>query len=130
MFLLVNGEDRDSVCLSHCNVAELPRTGGKTLRVNWVLLAPKYDYEDTPPELVADIATAFVRESIRLSRGELIPDFRADHIKMRLHGLADKALFEGIASTLKGMERDLRDVGFRGNWLHMSNSTLASRIPC
>lgn len=106
-------------CLSHCNVAELPRTTGRTLRVNWVLLAPKYDYEDAPPEALAKIAAGLIKEVVRLSRGQILPDFVAEHIKIRFGGWADRRFFEGVTFTLSSFA-ELQEPGFRGNWFHVS----------
>ena len=118
IFLLRNGAGSYE-CLSHCNVAELPRTRGRTLRVNWVLLAPKYDYEDAPPEALAQIAAGLVKEVLRLSRGDILKEFQAEHIKIRFGGWADRRFFEGVAFTLSAFA-ELRDPCFRGNWFHVS----------
>lgn len=80
IFLLQNDEKFE--CLSHCNVARLPRTSGETLRVNWVLLAPQYEYDETPSNSLVHIFVGLFRETIRLSRGDIIEDFRSEHIKL------------------------------------------------
>lgn len=80
IYVLVN--DTHHECLAHCNVARLPGTTGKTMRMVWVLLAPKYDFDETEPKVLASIAAALVTETIRLSAGNEEPQMRADHIKI------------------------------------------------
>ena len=39
-------DDGQFELIAHFNIARLPQTAGVTLRVVWVLMAPKFDYED------------------------------------------------------------------------------------
>lgn len=118
IYVLVNGAHHE--CLAHCNVARLPGTTGKTMRMVWVLLAPKYDFDETEPSVLASIAAALVIETIRLSAGNEEPQMRADHIKIHLSGVGDRQFFSGVAHALQGAGH-VQDVVIRGNWLHMSH---------
>lgn len=118
IYVLVN--DTHHECLAHCNVARLPGTTGKTMRMVWVLLAPKYDFDETEPKVLASIAAALVTETIRLSAGNEEPQMRADHIKIHLGGVGDRQFFSGVAHALQGAGH-VQDVAIRGNWLHMSH---------
>lgn len=103
---------------AHLNVAPLPGTTGRTLRVLWILLAPRYDYGEITPETLARIAGAFIWEPLRLA-SEPGSALEAQHVKIHLNNLADRSFFVSIAGTLEG-DSQLRDVAVRGNWLHVS----------
>lgn len=118
IYILVNGERQE--CLAHCNVARLPGTTGITLRMVWVLLAPRYDFDEVEPKTLASIAAALVIETIRLTAGGEEPQMRADHIKIHLSGVGDRQFFSGVAHALQGAGH-VQDVAIRGNWLHMSH---------
>lgn len=100
------------------NVARLPHTTGRTLRVLWILLAPRYDYGDADPEILAKIAFAFIWEPLRLA-SEANNPLTAEHIKIHLGNHADRAFFAGVVSTLRGAPL-VTAVAVRGNWLHLS----------
>ena len=118
IYLLEGGEGYEA--LAHLNAARLPGTVGRTLRLLWVLLAPKYDYQDTTPETLSHISTAFIWEPLRLASEPNNP-LGAEHVKIHLNNLTDRSFFVGIASALQGAS-GLRDVAVRGNWLHLSRA--------
>jgi len=104
--------------LAHLNVARLPRTTGRTLRLLWVLLGPRYDYGEVEPEVLAAISKAFILEPLRLA-SEAGNPLEAEHVKVHLNNLADRSYFVRIAGVLQG-DLALQDVAVRGNWLHIS----------
>ena len=106
--------------LAHLNVAPLPKTTGTTLRILWILLAPKYDFDDTPADRLASMVADLFASAIELS-SESNGFMEADHVKVHLSGIADRRFFAGMAY---GFERDgkMMDVAIRGNWLHMSHT--------
>lgn len=101
--------------IMHVNVARLPQTDGKTLRLLWVLIAPKYDFADQGPEELAYLSTRIVFDAISLSKDECA----ADQIKIHCGNLADRKFFYGFCAAMKttGLFSDL---SVRGNWLHIS----------
>lgn len=112
-------------CVSHVNVAALRRTKGDTLRVLWVLLAPKYDFEDVSPESLALIGSEMLGECIALASGRQGEHMAADHVKLHLGGLGDRQYLSGLVREMNSFE-GVYDVGFRSNWLHLSvNQSLA-----
>lgn len=112
-------DDAQFELIGHFNLARLPRTAGVTLRVVWVLMAPKYDYADVTPDVLAHVSSGLLAETIMLSKGQTEPSMKAEHIKIHLTNIADRRFFAGAAYTLKG-SRSLADVEIRGNWLHMT----------
>jgi hypothetical protein len=104
--------------LAHLNVAALPGTIGRTLRVLWVLLSPRYDYENVAPEALASVLSAFIWEPIRLAAAD--GPMQAEHVKVHLANLADRRFFEGVVSALAG-GTSWKDVALRGNWLHIDD---------
>jgi hypothetical protein len=107
--------DGDCACILHVNRARLPGTTGVTQKVMWILLAPKYDYEDVTPELIAAVAAEIISGAIDLCKTE----GKSDHIKIHMGNLADRQFFTGVAYGLQTV-KSLKDVSIRGNWLHMS----------
>ncbi len=104
---------------AHLNVASLPRTTGRTLRLLWVLLAPKYDYQDFSPDVFASLAAELFYQSIQLAIGSEDAHMRAEHVKIHLTGVGDRPFMMQLADELRE-SKSLDDVGIRGNWLHMS----------
>jgi hypothetical protein len=107
--------DGSHECILHVNRARLPRTDGVTQKVMWVLLAPKYDFDDISPNDVAKIATEVVNGAIELCKDE----GRSAHIKIHMGNFADRGFFGGIAYNLRS-SGTLAEVEIRGNWLHMT----------
>lgn len=102
-------------CLMHINQAELPGLDGKTQKIMWVLLAPQYDYITVSPDELADIASEIISGAIELCYEEP----RSHHVKIHIGNIADREFFTGIAVGLRHA-KGLKDVGIRGNWLHIS----------
>lgn len=122
---VLENEDGSIESLSHINVAALPRTSGNTLRIVWVLLAPKYDYQDITPDTFAYLAAELFAQALRLATGTVDSRMSADHVKVHLTGVGDRNCFSSVTTDLSNSEF-VHDVSIRGNWLHMSlNETLA-----
>jgi hypothetical protein len=100
-------------CLVHANLARLPGTNGKTLRLLWVLLAPRHDFGEATPEQFAALVTGLLMGA--LSAAE---EMNADEIKLQLTGVGDHAYFRGVASGLSASLGIRLEV--RGNWLHVT----------
>jgi hypothetical protein len=103
---------------AHLNVAKLPRTTGRTLRVLWILLGPRYDYGEVADDALAAISTAFILEPLRFASERGNP-LEAEHVKVHLSNLADRSYFVSIAGALRD-DLTLQEVAVRGNWLHVS----------
>ncbi len=115
------------VCLSHINVARLPGTAGRTLRVVWVLMAPRYDYEEIAPDTMAQLVAGLFELVIDLASGGQDERMAAEHIKIHLTGLGDRRFFGPAVQHLKSSEI-LQDVETRGNWLHLSLNEYLGQI--
>ncbi len=113
IFALVDGDD--FVGLMHANVARLPHTEGKTLRIVWILLAPKYDYEDIEPAVLATISTQIVLGVLDLAKSEAA----SDQIKIHLGSIGDRQFFNGFCAAMTGTGL-VKEAAIRGNWLHIS----------
>jgi hypothetical protein len=106
--------DGNYECLMHVNCARLPRTTGKTIRILWVLLAPRFDFAD-----VSAIDVARVAANILLGGVQIANDMTAEHVKLHLGNFADRKYMTTIASAL-GAGRIFKAIEIRGNWLHIS----------
>lgn len=103
--------------LAHFNRAMLPGTEGWTLRVVWVLLAPRYDYEEITDETAAWLIGGFVYAALQLcERGAL----KADHLKIHLQNRSDRRLAAYLVQSLEKPTGRTK-VSVKGNWLHIEN---------
>lgn len=101
--------------LMHVNVARLPQTTGKTLRLVWILLAPKYDYEDIEASALASISTQIVLGVLDLCKGDAAPD----QIKIHLGSIGDRQYFNGFCAAITGTKL-VKEAVIKGNWLHIT----------
>jgi hypothetical protein len=113
IFALQNGAEFDAIM--HLNRAALPGTSGHTLRVVWVLLAPKFDFGELSVTDLARLTMEIIFSAIDVSQADLA----AEHIKIHLGNFADKQFFSGVASGLQKLP-SFNDVRIRGNWFHLS----------
>jgi|GEM_PF-4990520 len=127
VYVLTRGED-DALFyegLAHFNVAELPKTTGKTLRAVWILLAPRFDFSDIEEEELAAISAGFIYGGIDVAHR---PETEADHYKLFLKNIGDRKMAHGMAYSLRARNPSV-DVAFKGNWLHIDNvSTLKDQL--
>lgn len=101
--------------LAHFNRAQLPATEGWTLRVVWILLAPRYDYEEITDELAAQLIGGFVYGALQLcAKGDL----KSDHLKIHLQNQSDRRLAAYLVQNLEKSAVRTK-VSVRGNWLHI-----------
>ena len=113
--IYANIRDGEYDCIMHVNCTNLPKVDGKTQKVMWVLLAPKYDYEDVDPQTLAAIASDIIHGAIGLCENGK----RSRHVKIHLNNIGDRRFFLGVAYGLK-TAKELVDVAVRGNWLHLT----------
>lgn len=107
-------------CLMHVNQARLPGTNGWTLRVLWILLAPRFDFEEIDASGFATIATSIIEGAIEIANSE--PN--SAHIKIHLSNMGDRRFFIGVAYALRG-HAAFELIETRANWLHMSLKSLS-----
>lgn len=104
----------EHLCILHGNVARLPKSTGKTFRAVWVLLAPRFDFEDVAAEefskLAANLLLAIVDVATRSG---------SEHIKLHLGTMVDRQYFGAVAMTLLATKA-VQDASIRGNWLHVT----------
>lgn len=118
IYILHNNQGK-YVGLLHANTARLPKTTGVTLRVNWILLGPRYDFEEVTGEEFAQVSASILFGAVRLAQGQS-SEMKADHIKIHLINLGDKQFARGVAYTL--LEHgSASQVAVRGNWLHLDH---------
>lgn len=102
--------------LLHANAARLPQTTGVTLRFNWILLSPQYDFEDIPVNDFAKVSAGVIFGGAKLCQKEL----KADHFKVHLRSIGDRRFAVAMAYGL-AINKDETTVEVRGNWLHIDN---------
>lgn len=95
----------------HINCARLPKTEGKTLRVLWLLLAPRFDYEDVEPKVLATITANLILGAVKLAQSD-----GAKQVKIHLGNSIDRAYFSAIAVALATQDI-FSDPAIRGQWL-------------
>jgi len=99
----------------HLNRAQLPGTTGHTLRVNWALAAPRYDFAAVnPDELGPSVAGLFTGILQSAKDG-----MNSRYVKVHLGSMPDKSIFSGMAHALASVSV-ATDVSTRGNWLHLT----------
>lgn len=116
IFVCRDGETGEALALFHANTARLPKTKGTTLRILWILAAPKYDFEDQSEETIGHF-TAGVMTSVRMIQYSHMP---ADHVKMHLNSAIDRRYLRGFAASYESNDSGLK-VAVRGNWLYMKS---------
>lgn len=97
----------------HVNHA-FPKTSSATLRMVWVVMAPKYDFEDPDTMEVAEITTTILYGGVELCQTAMT----SYALKMHLGGSIDRGYASGIASNLR-REMPFLKSAVRGNWLHL-----------
>ena len=102
-------------CLMHVNCARLPGTAGKTVRVLWVLLAPRFDFADVSTADVASVAANIMIGSVKLAQGEM----EAQNVKIHLGNFTDRKYISTIAAALE-TTKVFSAIAIRGNWLHIT----------
>lgn len=100
-------------CLMHANIARLPGTTGLTLRLLWVLLAPRFDFGEFDAQSFAQLAAGLLHGAIDNAR-----QVGATAIKLQLTGVGDHTYFRGVAAGV-GAETGMV-LKVQGNWLHIS----------
>lgn len=109
--------DRSQHALFHANTAALPGTTGLTLRVNWVLMAPSYDYEDKTVTEVGRVVSGVLFNALEMCKNGLL---QANHMKLHLSGVGDRRFAIALAEAM-GIVQSAPAVEVRGNWLHFDN---------
>lgn len=99
----------------HVNRARLPGKDGETLRILWLLLSPKFDYEDVTTDTLAQITTELIVGAINLAS----TDLPAQHVKIHLGNTIDRLYFSSVAVALSAA-KVCKDAAVRGNWLELS----------
>jgi hypothetical protein len=115
--IYANQEGDDFTFLMHINQARLPGTKGSTLRVLWILLAPRFDYGDIGPDELAEIATGIIHGAVTISR----TDMPSQHVKIHLNNTGDRRFFVGVAYGLRD-HAAFEAVEIKGNWIHMNGT--------
>ncbi|MCA1908928.1 MAG: hypothetical protein LDL39_11265 [Magnetospirillum sp.] len=117
IFVLTNDAATDGerhVAMAHVNHA-WPGTSHATLRMVWIVLAPRFDFEDVSPDVVGDVVAAFLYKGIALCEKEML----SEAMKMHLGNMVDRQFAQGL---VLGLRRDSPlEVEVRGNWLHIEN---------
>ena len=101
--------------LAHFNRAMLPGTTGWTLRAVWVLLAPRYDYEEITDETAAWLIGGFVYSALKLCQ---TGGLKSDHLKIHLQNRSDRRLAAFLVQSLEKTTGRTK-VSVKGNWLHI-----------
>src|SRR5690606_19934170 len=102
-------------CLMHVNCARLPGTTGKTIRILWILLAPRFDFTDVGAADIAAVAANIMIGSVVLAKTEM----EAEHVKIHLGNFADRHYLSSIATALE-TAKVFTAIAIRGNWLHIT----------
>lgn len=99
----------------HVNRASLPGSTGYTLRFVWVLLAPRFDFEDLTIEQFASVTSELINGAKEIAE----QDSDVEHLKIHLGNFIDRQYFSDIAVKLSSTKHFL-DCRLRGNWFHLS----------
>ena len=116
IYVLHDGKEQ-YVGMLHANTARIPKTSGLTLRLNWILLSPLYDFEEVSEEEFARVSAGILFGAVRLAQTD---EMKAHHVKVHLNNMGDKQFARGVAYTMFE-HGSAAQVGVRGNWLHLDN---------
>lgn len=95
IFALPDGQGGfDAVC--YITGVFIPGYEGRVLRVREILLRPKYDFEDTEPEIYAAVLQNLIRQSVQISESEIA----CDHIKFHFRSPQETQLVDSFAAKL------------------------------
>ena len=114
IYSVMSGQSFDA--LIHVNRANIPGPAGLTLRMLWMLFAPKFDFEEVDFKILSTLFAEIINDSINLSAEK-----KCQNLKIHLGNLADRQFFAGVASGLK-MNSLFSDVRLVGNWFHLSHN--------
>ncbi|MEL7211619.1 MAG: hypothetical protein AAGK92_03085 [Pseudomonadota bacterium] len=111
---LVDEQAVHSIC--QLNTALLPGYTGKVLRLRHLVLAPRFDYDDSVnlDEYVTVLSKMFAG-AVEISGTEML----SDHIKLHLQSPADKEFFKLFQDKLRQFSV-FNTVELRGAWLYIS----------
>lgn len=109
------GDDGDCHAVCFVNLTPLPGYEGPVLRVRHLLVAPRYDLEDSPQEDYGRLLTSVFTAVVGMTYGELA----ARHVKFHLRSPADVAFFQAVERTLSTLPH-FESVKMRGAWLYLS----------
>ena len=98
------------------NWAYLPKTQGRTIRVLWVILAPKYDFSSQSEEETSKVAESLIFGAVQLARTS---PSEAQNVKIHCGNVVDRQYFVGVASTLRALQT-FKESEVKGNWLHIT----------
>lgn len=111
-------KQRDSIsAVFQANVAALPKTTGKTLRIRHITLSPQYDFGDYGISDYGQLLIDIFTNSIFLSLDEM----KAEHVKFHLPSAADQTFFSMLGARLDGTQA-FEKVAMRGAWLYVTNA--------
>lgn len=122
IYALSDGSAFDA--LLHGNKAQLPSSTGHTFRMVWVLLAPKFDFDDLDASEFARVSRNLINASLEVARN----DTSIHHIKIHLGNFADRQYFSGVADGLAA-SGGFWDSRIRGNWIHLSPKRDVLNLP-
>lgn len=105
----------DAICF--LNGAFIPDFKGRVLRVRHLILAPKYDYDDSIEEDYAKLLSRIFENVLTISDSEL----KCDHVKFHFRSPADVRLFRKFAEFLNEKSH-FSSVKMVGAWLFVSKS--------
>ncbi|UWQ11932.1 hypothetical protein K3X41_04390 [Aliiroseovarius crassostreae] len=109
--------DKDEiVAVCQLNVTGLPGYTGPVVRLRHLVLAPKFDFDDstTIQEYINVLSSVFAG-TINLAHSEM----KADHAKLHFRSPADKEFFKNIEQSLKS-NSVFSHVALKGSWLYVS----------
>jgi hypothetical protein len=106
------------------NLARLPNTEGRTLRIRHLLVSPLLDYGVAPVALYPDVLIGVLTGVLHLSE----TDMQAEHIRFHLRSPEDQAFFKAFGTDLAG-SGVFASVQTFGAWLYITKLGDVSRPP-
>lgn len=112
----LNDDDGVYQAIFHANSAALPKTTGRTLRLNWMLLSPRFEFEDMAEADLARLMSGLIVSAIGISEEV----FKSNHVKVRLRNTQERIFAHGVATNFRSSDSNI-SVAVRGFWLHIDN---------
>ncbi len=121
---VITAADGSYLGLFHANLAELPKTRGKTLRVLWALSSPRFDFGDAEESEITALVAGIFYGAYDLALRKL----KANAVKIHLQSPGDRRLAMGMGAALMHQNSEIA-VAMRGNWVHIEGVSNVEENP-
>ncbi|MBR0654783.1 hypothetical protein [Plastoroseomonas arctica] len=100
--------------IMHANSNIWPTTHGKILRIVWIFLSPRFDYEERDLAEIASVASGVISGAVALARSA---EMTSQHIQLRMGTAFDRTMIASVGAVLGTMSGITMKI--RGSWVYL-----------